>query len=174
MPIITQSISNDYLDAYDGYDQQQVGLGLIEPNIYATQQYQKKKIQNMALGLITEARYAGFEHDPNPKILTIAYEPSYSTVIGYNLNYGTPKLRQAMLKFVLESNAARIKSNLPIMIDYHAMKRAIPDSQWLVRRYKVVGIAVKETFQLREWPELVGKKTPFDGFYMNYKSGNKK
>ena len=174
MPLITQSISKDYIDAYNGYDQQRVGLGLLEPSIYATPDYQKKKIQNMALGLITEARYAGWETDPNPKILTIAYEGPYNTVIGYNLNYATPKLRQAILKFVLDSNAARIRSNLPIMIDYHAMKRALPDSQYLVRRYKIVGLAVKETFQLNEWPNVIKDRTPFDGFYMNFKNGRKK
>lgn len=173
MPLITQSISKDYLDAYDGYDQQKVGLGLLEPNIYASPEYQKKKIQNMALGLITECRYSGFENDPNPKVLAIAYETSYNTVIGYNLNYATPKLRQAMLKFILDSNAARIKSNLPIMIDYYAVKRAFPDSQYLVRRYKIVGLSVKETYKIVEWPTVIKEKTPYDGYYLKFKNGAK-
>lgn len=169
MPLITQSISKDYLAAYSGYDQQQVGLGLLNPNIYATPAYKKKKIQNMALGLISDIRYAGFEHDPNPKVLTIAYIPQYNMVIGYNLRYGTPKLRQAMMKFVLETNAARIKSNQPIMIDYHAMRRAIPDSQYLVRNYKVVGIAVNNTFNLNEWVNIAKEKSKFDGYYVKFK-----
>ena len=44
MPLITQSVASEYLAAYDGYNQQAVGLGLIDPNIYASPEYQKKKI----------------------------------------------------------------------------------------------------------------------------------
>lgn len=169
MPLITQAISRDYLNAYDGYDSQQVGLGLINPSIYSTPDYTKKKIQNMALGLISEIRYAGFEHDPNPTVLAMAYIPAYNMIMGYNLRYGTQKLRQAMLKYVLDTNAARIKANQPIMIDYHAMKRAIPDSQYLLRNYKVVGIAVKDTLNLNEWVDVVKEKSQFDGFYRRFK-----
>jgi hypothetical protein len=171
MPLITQSISKDYLDAYDGYNQQAVGLGMLNPNIYATPSYQKKKVNNLAIGLISSIVYGGAEHDPTPDVLIIGYETAYNTVIGFSLRYATPKLRAAIMKFVLDSNAARIKGNQPIMIDYHSMKRAVPDCQYIVRRYKVVGISVRETYPLSEWPAIAKKTTPFDGFFMRFKDG---
>lgn len=174
MPLITQSVSRDYLDAYDGYDQQAVGLGLLDPNIYASPAYQKKKINNLAIGLISSISYGGAEHDPSPDVLVIGYEVAYNTVIGFSLRYATPKIRTAIMKFVLDSNAARIKGNQPIMIDYHSLKRAVPDCQYIVRRYKVVGISIKETYPLLEWPKLAKKTTPFDGFYMQFKNGRLK
>lgn len=170
MPLITQSISKDYIDAYDGYDQQRVGLGLINPNAYASPAYQKKKIKNLMLGGISSFSYGGAEVDPNPTALVIGYESQYSTVIAINLRYLTQKHRQAIMKFVLETNVARIKSNLPIMVDWHALKRAIPDIQYATRRYKVIGIALKETFPLNEWPEVAKQKSVFEGFYMNAKN----
>jgi hypothetical protein len=171
MPMITQSINKDYLDMYDGYDQQEVGLGVVQPNIYATPAYKKKKIKSLILGGISEIQYAGMEHDRNPLILTMAYEGPYSTVIGYNLHYCPPKLRSAILKFVLDSNVARIKANQPIIVDYHALKRAIPDSQYLVRRYKVVGINVLETYRLSDWPEAVKDRSKWEGHYKMIKEG---
>lgn len=170
MPRITQSITPEYLAAYNGFDRQAVGLGLIQPNIYATPDYQKRKINTMAIGLISDIRYAGFENDPNPKVLAMRYIPQYNMIMGYNLRYGTPKLRQAILKFVLESNAVRIQNNQPIMIDYESLKRAVPDSQYLVRNYKVVGIGVKETYNLNEWVNLINQKSPYDGYYTQFKS----
>ncbi len=59
MPIVSSSISQDYLDMYNGYDQQQVGLGVIEPNIYASKPYQKKKIKSVLIGGISRIIYAG-------------------------------------------------------------------------------------------------------------------
>ena len=174
MPLITQSVASEYLAAYDGYNQQAVGLGLIDPNIYASPEYQKKKINNLAIGLLSSIRYAGFEHDPNPDVIPIMYETAYNTVIGFSLRYATPKLRTAVMKYILDTNAARIKSNLPILIDYRSIKRAIPDCQYLVRRYKVTGIAIKETYPLSEWPAIAKKATPFDGFYLKYKNGQAK
>lgn len=169
MPNIIQGISKDILDSYEGYDEQKVGMGLINPNAYASDAYQKKKIKSIALGGISECRYAGFENDPNPVILTMNYIPAYNVVIGLNLRYGTPRLRQAILKYVLDTNKARIKSNLPIMVDYYSLKKAIPDSRYLVRMYKVVGLSPVKMFQLNEWPEVAAKKTPFDGFYTKFK-----
>lgn len=171
MPLITQSVSRDYLDAYDGYDQQAVGLGLLDPNIYASPAYQKKKINNLMLGGISSFSYGGAEVDPTPTALVIGYEVAYNTVIAINLRYLTQRHRQSIMKFVLDSNAARIKGNQPIMIDYHSLKRAVPDCQYAVRRYKIVAIALKTTYQLSEWPLVSKEKSPFDGYYMQIKRG---
>jgi len=124
MPIITQNIGKDYLDMYSGYNSQRVGMGLINPNIYSTPEYQKKKIQNIVIGGISDIVYSGMEHDTMPTILTIVHENSYNTILAYNLNYIPQQLRQAILKFVLDSNAARIKSNQPLIVDYHAIKKS--------------------------------------------------
>jgi len=171
MPSITSSVNKEYMKAYDGYNSQQVGMGLLDPSIYATPQYKKKKTQNIAIGLLSYITYGGSENDRSPLILPMIYETQYNTLLAYNLNYATPVIRKAMLKFVLDSNAARIKSNLPILVDYHAMKRAIPDTQFLVRRYKVVGISVQDTPTLSEWATIAAERSRYDGFYLNFKSG---
>lgn len=174
MPRITQSISQDYIDAYDGYDKQEVGLGLLNPNIYSTPQYRKKKINSIALGLVSTISYGGAETDSSPLVLPMVYESAYNTILAYNLRYATPTMRRAILKFVLDANANRIESNQPIIVDYYALKRAIPDSQYLVRRYKVVGVSVMDTYQLNEWADVAKKKSPFDGYYRKFKQASKK
>ncbi len=107
-------------------------------------------------------------------MLAMAYNPSYNVILGYNLHYCPPVMRKAILKYVLESNAARIKSNLPMLVDYHAIKRAIPDSQYIVRMYKIVGINVLETLQLNEWPSAIQDKTKWQGHYKMLKEGRLK
>lgn len=171
MPLITQSISKDTLELYSGYDQQAVGLGIINPNIYATPEYARKKVGNLVLGGISEIVYSGFEHDREPMFLCAGYIQQYNAVVGYNLHYCPPKMRSAILKFVLDSNAARIRSNQPIMIDYHALKRAIPDSQYIYRMLKIVGIRVIETIPLVEWPEVVKDRSKWEGHYRMIKEG---
>mgnify|MGYP006136807815 CR=1 FL=1 len=166
MPLITRSVGKDYLDMYQNYNQQQVGLGMIDPNIYATPSYQKKKIQNLVLGGISRIVYAGMEHDKEPLILTMVYESPYNTVLAYNLHYVPMAIRKNILKYVLDTNAARIKSNQPIIVDYHALKRAVPQSQYIVRRYKIVGINVRETIQLNEWPEILKEKSKWESHYL--------
>jgi hypothetical protein len=44
MPVITNSISNDLISSYDGFDSAKVGIGLSNPDIYKTKGYAKKKI----------------------------------------------------------------------------------------------------------------------------------
>jgi len=176
MPQITRTIGKDYLDMYSGYNQRDVGMGLLTPNIYATPEYARKKVQNLVIGGVSDIIYAGMEHDARPKILTMVYESAYSTILAYNLNYCPQRMRQAILKYVLDSNAARIRSNQPIIVDYHAIKKAVPDSKYIVRRYKVVGINVRETLPLVEWPDAVKAKSQWESHYMMFKdaSRNKK
>lgn len=164
MALINTSLK-DYLDAYDGYDSHQVGIGLITPNIYATPSYQKTKIQNLAIGLISEITYSGSEHDRMPLIVPIVHESAYNTILAYNLHYVPEVYRRAIMRFILMSNDARIRNNQPLMIDYHALKRAVPVSQYIVRRYKLVGINVIETHQLVRTPEVIAGSNRWDSHF---------
>jgi hypothetical protein len=155
MPILSSNVSKDAAELYTGYDKQDVGLGLLNPSIYKTPGYDKKKIQKLMIGALSTITYAGREHDPMPLALPFFYESAYATVLSYNLHYLPVQYRQAMLKFILDGKAQRIKSNLPMMIDYTALKRAIPISQYIVRRYKVVGVNVIETHPLIEYPDVI-------------------
>lgn len=146
---------------YSGYDIQKVGLGMQNPNIYATPSYQKKKIQNLIVGGISKFVYAAYNDDPMPVCLVLGYEPAYNTVIGLNLNYAPPATRRKILKFVLDANVARIKSNVPMMIDWHSIKRIAPEVMGMTRRYKIIGIRVMDTFQLNEWPEVIKLRSNF-------------
>lgn len=165
MPLISQAISRDMLDMYSGYDVQQVGLGMQNPNIYATPAYQKKKIQNMLIGGISDINYAGYEVDRQPMVLVLHYEPAYNTVIGINLRYAPATVRRKILKYVLDANMARIKSNVPMMIDWKSLKRVVPEVMGMTRRYKIVGIRVEQTYQLNEWPEVLKVKSPHENVY---------
>lgn len=165
MATISTAISREYLQAYDGYDQQAVGMGLINPNVYATPSYQKKKIKNLAIGLLSEISYGGAVHDPSPLVLPIFYESPYGTILGLNLRYVPENYRRAIMKFVLDSNAARIRSNQALIIDWHAMKRAIPVVQYITRRYKAIGISVKETYPLNEIPNVITQQSPWSSHY---------
>jgi hypothetical protein len=165
MAVISQAVTKDLLDMYDGYDRTKVGLGMQEPNIYATAQYQKKKIQNMVLGGISDISYSGYENDRQPVVLLMGYEPQYNTVIGLNLRYIPPIYRRKILKYVLDANAARIKGNAPIIINYDSLKRLVPQVQGIVRRYKIIGIRVERTYQLNEWPEVIKIKSPYENHY---------
>lgn len=155
----------EYQIAYDGADLEEIGLGLITPNIYASPDYQKKKIKTLAIGLLSDVVYAGFEHDHMPLILPIVQEPRYGTILAYNLHYVPVEYRQAIMKYVIDSNRARIKSNLPIIIDYHSLKRAIPQSASIVRRYKQVGVGVVETYALEDIPEVIRKPSRWENHY---------
>lgn len=165
---IISTVGKDVAELYSGYDAQQVGMGLINPNIYATPDYQGKKVQNLVLGGISRIVYAGMEHDNSPLILTMAFESPYQTILAFNLRYVPSQIRRAILKFVLEANRNRIKSNQPILVDYHALKRAVPQSTAIVRRYKNVGIHVRETLPLVEWPKVIEEQSPFQGHYKQF------
>tara|TARA_B100000700_G_C14819878_1_gene749342 strand:+ start:245 stop:757 length:513 start_codon:yes stop_codon:yes gene_type:complete len=165
MPTINTSVSKDYIDMYNGYDQTKVGAGLINPDIYATPAYTKKKIKNLVIGGITDVVYSGFDVDPNPMCLPMAYEPRYNTIIALNLNYVPSNIRKSIMKFILDSNAARIRSNQPLMVNYDSLSRAIPQVKGIVRRYKVVAIRPIETYQLNEWVELIKRRSRYENVY---------
>lgn len=169
MPLITQTVSQDYLDMYDGYDTTKVGAGLVTPDIYATPSYSKKKIRNLVIGGISEIVYSGYEHDQSPMVIPMQYEPRYNTIIGINLNYAPASVRKNILKYILEANAARIKGNQPLMINYDSLKRLVPQVRGMIRRYKVVLIRPVETYQLNEWPEVLKKRSRWEKMYRGMK-----
>lgn len=171
MATITTSLSNEYIEMYKGYGTQAVGLGTADPNIYATDAYRKKKIKNLLIGGISKIRYSGIEHDPQPLVMTIGYEPAYATIIGFNLHYVPTVLREAIMKFVLDSNVARIKSNQPIMIDYRSLTLAIPQAKYIVRRYKAIGVHLEETIPLTEWPTVAKERSKWEGHYRLIQEG---
>jgi len=168
MASISHNIKDDWEDMYDGYDSHTVGLGTISPNIYASDRYRKRKQDKLLIGGLSEIVYAGMEHDRMPMVWTMGYEPAYNTVIGWNAHYVPIKIRMAMAKFILETNVSRIKSNQPLMLDYHAMKRRIPESQYIVRRYKTVGIHVVGNIPLADWKEALQKTSTWSNHYRMY------
>lgn len=155
----------DYAQAYTGYDRRAVGPGLINPNIYASDKYALRKTSNILMGSINDFIYAGAEHDRSPLALVWKYEPQYNTILAYNLHYFPIHYRQAILKFVLDSNAARIKNNQPMYIDYDRIKRYIPPSVGGVRRYKIVLINVYGTVPLAQWPAAIKDKSKWTQMY---------
>jgi hypothetical protein len=165
MPLISQTVGQDYADMYSGYNQQKVGAGLITPDIYSTPQYSKKKIKNLVMGGISDIMYVSHDIDPNPLVLPFVMETQYSTVLAFNLNYVPPNIRKNILKFVLDSNAARIRANQPIIINYDSVKRAVPQVQGIVRRYKIVLTRPTKTYQLNEWPEVAKKRSSYQNIY---------
>lgn len=171
MATVTTSISKEYIEMYKGYNTQDVGLGVADPSIYATNAYRKKKIKNMLIGGISKIRYSGMEHDSQPLVLTIGYEPAYATIIGFNLHYVPTVVREAIMKFVLDSNAARIRSNLPIIVDYHSLKRAVPHSRFIVRRYKSIGVHLEETIPLTEWGKVAKERSKWENHWKLIQEG---
>lgn len=159
---------DDWLDMYDGFNFQQVGLGLINPNIYATPKYQKKKVERLVVGGLAEIVYAGREHDLKPLVLTMGYEQAYNTIISYNLNYVPVPIRQAIIQHIIQSNQARIRNNQPIMIDYHSLKRRIPASAAIVRRYKNVGVNVVGNIPLKDWPVAIKQPSQWSNHYKQF------
>jgi hypothetical protein len=172
MTTITSNFNKDVAAVYDGFkeNRQKVGLGLINPNIYATPDYQEKKISNIIVGGISDCIYSGFERDPTPLILTFAFESAYNTILGFNIRYIPPPIRKALLKYVIDTNVVRIQSNQPMLIDYHSTVRAIPEVRGIVRRYKIVGLRVNNatgmgTVPLIEWPNLINLQSPVQHIY---------
>lgn len=169
MAAVSRNIQKDAQELYTGLDDpkamQDVGLGLVNPNIYATPEYQDKKIKTLIIGGLVDIVYAGFDVDPTPLIVTFGFETAYNTVLGMNLHYVPQQIRQAILKYIYDSNAARIRANQPLMINWQGLRRVVPEVQYITRRYKQVGIGVVETYPLVEWPEVVKQPSRFENHF---------
>lgn len=157
----------DFKSVYTGFDQQEVGLGTAQPKnpqtsddagAYATKSYRKKKIDKVLIGGLQSIRYAGFEHDPEPLVLAVAYESQYNTIIGYNLHYIPVRDRKKVLKLYIQSNMARIKAQQPMIVDYKKLQKAVPSLENCIRRYKVIGVKVVDSYPLLEWDQAIEKK----------------
>lgn len=142
----------EYFELYRGFTSLNVGAGT-DPDMYASPAYAAGKVQELYLGSLARASYAGYEHDAAPLILAIRHISIYNTVLGLNIRYLPIRDRIAVLRYVLESNRNRIRDNLPIMIDWHAMKRAIPKIAGATRMYKLPLLRVRETYPLLEWED---------------------
>src|SRR4030066_774491 len=151
--VAISSKKSDFLEMYDSFDIVKVGLGAIDPSIYASELYRKKKTNKLLIGTINRIVYTGAEHDLLPLVLVMAYEPKYHCIIGYNLNYLPEVYRKALLNLVLKSNKVRIRKKNPIIINYSMIKRAIPPTSGAIRRYKVIGIRLLDSYRLSECNE---------------------
>lgn len=174
---VVKNIGKELLQAYDGYDTAKVGAGLMTPDIYATPSYAKKKIKTILLGTLTEIVYSGFEHDRTPLMLPFRLEGAYNTLLAINLHYLPYEMRRNVIKFVLDTNAARIKSNLPIIIDYNSLVRVVPAVRYAIRRYKQVLIGLGAdggSLPLTEWANAIKVKSKWENHWRDIKDGKAK
>lgn len=162
----TSRKKTDFESMYDGFDIKSVGPGTLDPSIYSDPNYAKKKVQRLVIGGISRISYAGFENDAVPLILVIGYVPQYNFVLGYNLRYAPYNVRKAMIEYVIKSNRVRIKKNMPIIIDYHTMKRVVPISAKIIRAYKLPLIRVIESpIPLNGWGIVIKESSKWNTHY---------
>lgn len=162
----------DWLSLYINFDSKKVGIG-IEPEKFATKGYAKKKTGILLIGGLNEFTYSGAEHDLKPKALIVAFEPVYNTVIGINLNYMPQQYRHAVIKYVFMSNKLRIRQQKPLIIDFKNLMKTIPQITGAIRRYKIVGIKVLNTYPLNEWMTETQGKTTWQAMYRSPKLAKK-
>lgn len=167
MAVVSNSIK-DFAAIYQGFPTKDVGLGTIEPNIYATKSYQKKKIDKILIGGLQSIKYAAFEHDPEPLILALKYEPQYNTIIAWNLHYLPVDMRKAVLEIFLRSNEMRIRQRQPLLVDdalIDQLNSRVKGLKNCIRRYKVAGIKVLNQYTLLEWETAVEVKGRWSNWY---------
>ena len=109
----TSTNKKDWVGIYDGFDIRSVGAGIIDPSIYSTPEYAKKKTQKLLIGGLNLINYGFWANDQNPLIITIGFVPAYNVVLAYNLHYVPEKVRHAMIQFIIKSNKNRIRKNQP-------------------------------------------------------------
>lgn len=165
MTVADQGTSGDWADLYDGFDSMFVGPGTLQPNIYATDQYARKKRDTLLIGGLADTLYAGFFVDQNPLCLSMFHEAQYNTVLSFNLHYVPQTIRLAMINVVFETNQQRIRNNQPLIIDYHLMKRRVPESQFIVRRYKLPLLRVLGNIPLSDWTTAVSRVSGKENVY---------
>lgn len=174
MALLGTSISKEVVDSYDGFDVTNIGAGLLNPDIYKTKGYSKKKIKKLLIGTLAECSYAGADHDHSPLIIPLGTEPQYGTIIALNLHYVPLQIRRNILKVILESNKARISANQPIMIDWQSLKRSVPEVQYITRRYKQVLLgygADGGSIPLAEWGEVIKERSKWESHYKLIQEG---
>ena len=166
MPVISSDLK-DYADTYNAGDPVEVGAGLSNPNIYASDAYAQKKIKKILLGSLCEWSYGGAEHDRAPSVLVFSngMVPAYNVVMGINLNYVPPPIRRAIMKFVIESNAQRIRNDQPMIVTYDMLKNKFKEVRAITRMYKQILIGNPEVIPLSEWQRVARETGRWNNHY---------
>lgn len=168
MASVLDPVNSELAELYQGWDREEIGLGLIQPSIYASDDYQKTKINHLVIGGLSSVIYAGFDHDPTPLILTVEHIPAYNVIVGLNLHYVPEQIRRAIVKTHIENNVNNIENGLPMKIDWHRMANAIPQVKAITRWYKQVGINVIETYGITDWPNVIQEPSRWSNHYRYY------
>jgi hypothetical protein len=174
MALIISGANKELAELYSGYDSAKVGAGLLQPDVYKTPAYNKKKVKTILLGTLAEISYGGAEHDQSPLILPFLVETQYNTLLAFNLHYVPYTVRRNILKVILDMNYARIKSNLPIIVDYHSVVKVVPQAQYIVRRYKQVLVSLGSnggSIPLSEWDKVIKGTSKWQGHWKMIKEG---
>jgi len=162
---LTSKSQKEWREIYTGFDTKSVGAGTLDPSIYASPEYAKKKTKKIMIGGLTLINYGSWDNDASPLALTIFYNPTYGAILAYNLHYVPVKVRQAMIQFIIKSNIKRIKQNKPIIVDYYNLKKAIPVSTKIVRLYKLPLIRVIQSYDLRNWGDVIKQNSKWSSHY---------
>lgn len=167
MARIITGLSPDVIDMYSGYTRQSVGIGTANPDVYSTPGYSKKKskTQDLIIGGMSSIIYGAFEHDQNPLIIPIQYVSQYGMVMSYNLHYIPQGLRERLTSVILKMNDSRIQNNMPMVVDYKAIANVVPESKYIVRNYKNIGIRVLETYRINEWENQISKTSRWESWF---------
>lgn len=144
-----------------------VGLGTADPNIYHSKEYQRRQINHLLPGIVSRITYAGAFVDRMPLIIPIWHYNQYNAVLAYNIRYCTPTIRKAIFKYLYESNKSRIQNNQPMIVDYYSLKRAVKETEGIVRMYKQIGIGVIESFPISDTPTIINEPSPYQTIYRN-------
>lgn len=167
MATIKVPTKDEAMELYQGFDSLTVGPGT-DPDMYASDSYAKSKTKQLYIGSLADLVYGGFEHDMSPTALVLKHVSIYNVVLAVNLHYLNNRLRLAVIKYVLESNKNRIRDNLPILVDWNALKRAVPAVAGATRMYKLPLINVRQVYVLNEWEEQAKKSSRWDNHYKKF------
>lgn len=177
------TIANNTENLYQGFekgDLEKIGAGILNPNIYASPDYARKKVDVIPpSGGLVQCVYGPHDLDPTPIILTCNTIPAHNLILGINIRYMDVQTRKALFQYILKSNAARIQGKQSIVVDWNALRRAFPRViPYVTRTYKTMMLATLKSVDnpivpLVEWPTMVDIKSPFDGKYKDFSRGRK-
>lgn len=179
MATISNNVDSLYLGFEKG-DLQKIGAGITNPNVYASKEYAKKKVDVIPpSGGLVQCVYGPHDLDPTPIILTCNTIPAHNLILAINIRYMDVATRKALFKYILQSNSARIQSKQSIVVDWQALRRAFPKViPYVTRTYKTMMLATLKSVDtpivpLVEWPSMVDIKSPFEGKYKDFARGNR-
>lgn len=167
MATIKVPTKDEAMELYQGFDSLTVGPGT-DPDMYASDSYAKSKTKQLYIGSLADLLYSGADHDLMPTALVLSHISQWNVVLSVNIHYLNNRLRLAVIRYVLESNKNRIRDNLPIMIDWHSLKRNFPQVAGATRMYKLPLINVRQVYVLNEWEEQAKKPSRWDNHYKKF------